>query len=254
MVGGITTNQFGGNMKDILKPLKAETLKEVFITRFEDLILTGKIAIGQKLPPERELAFQLGVSRPVVHEGLVDLASKGLVTLKPRVGTIVNDYRREGSLAVLNSLINYRRGSLEPELLDSLLQTRILIEIETTRLASIHRRQEHVDAFQEILSKEDNLSPADIDGVTELDFTFHHLIGLASGSLIYPLLINSFKPVYMNFTSLFFTDQSVVPVTFAFHKKLVCAISDKDRKRSIAIMREILAHGENHLRNLIPQE
>jgi GntR family transcriptional repressor for pyruvate dehydrogenase complex len=241
-------------MKEILKPLKAESLKEVFISRFEDLILTGRIAIGQKLPSERELALQLGVSRPVVHEGLVDLASKGLVTMRPRMGTVVNDYRKEGSLAILTSLINYQRGSLDPALLDSLLQTRILIEIETTRLASIHRSEDHMKAFHKILLEEGRLSPDNMDEITAVDFAFHHLIGMASGSLIYPLLINSFKPVYMNFTSLFFTDPAVVPVTFAFHKKLVGAISDKDRKHSVALMREILDHGENHLRSILTQE
>jgi fatty acid metabolism transcriptional regulator FadR len=241
-------------MKEILKPLKAESLKEVFISRFEDLILTGKIAIGQKLPSERELALQLGVSRPVVHEGLVDLASKGLVTMRPRVGTVVNDYRKEGSLAILTSLINYQRGNLEPALLDSLLQTRVLIEIETTRLASIHRSKDHMKAFHKIISLEKSLHPDNVDKITAVDFEFHHLIGMASGSLIYPLLINSFKPVYMNFTSLFFTDPAVVPVTIDFHKKLVSAISDKDQKRSVAIMREILDHGENHLRSILAQE
>ncbi len=241
-------------MKKILKPLKADSLKEVFTSRFEDLILTGKIAIGQKLPSERELALQLGVSRPVVHEGLVDLASKGLVTMRPRLGTVVNDYRKEGSLAILTSLINYQRGSLDPALLDSLIQTRTLIEIETTRLASIHRSEDHMTAFNKILLLENRLSPDSIDEITRVDFAFHHLIGMASGSLIYPLLINSFKPVYMNFTSLFFTDPAVVPVTFASHKKLVSAISDKDQERSVVIMREILDHGENHLRSLLPQE
>ncbi len=53
-----------------------------------------------------ELALQLGVSRPVVHEGLVDLAARGLATLKARVATVVNDFRKEGSLAILNSIIN----------------------------------------------------------------------------------------------------------------------------------------------------
>ena len=241
-------------MKEILKPLKAESLKDVFISRFEDLILTGKIAIGQKLPPERELAFQLGVSRPVVHEGLVDLASKGLVTMRSRVGTVVNDYRKEGSLSILTSLINYQSGNLDTALLNSLLETRILIEIETTRLASIHRSDSHIKAFHKILLVEESLSPENIDEINAVDFEFHHLIGMASGSLIYPLLINSFKPVYMNFTSLFFTDPAVVPTTIAFHKKLVGAISDKDQKRSVAIMREILDHGENHLRSILPQE
>jgi len=241
-------------MKDILKPLRAESLKEVFITRFEELILTGKISIGQKLPPERELAFQLGVSRPVVHEGLVELAAKGLVTMKPRIGTIVNDYRTQGSLTILNSLINYQSGGLEAELLDSLLQTRILIEIETTRLASINRREKHLDEFRRILSMEEDASPEDIDTITELDFAFHHLIGLASGNLVYPLLINSFRPVYMNFTSLFFTDPQVIPVTLDFHKKLVNAIAKNQEKQSVTIMREILDHGEKHLRTILSQE
>ena len=53
------------------------------------------------------------MSRPVVHEGLVDLAAKGLVTLKPRVGTVVNDFRKEGSLAILNSIINYQQGEID---------------------------------------------------------------------------------------------------------------------------------------------
>ncbi|MCK7471367.1 MAG: GntR family transcriptional regulator [Desulfomicrobium escambiense] len=62
------------------------------------------------------MALQLGVSRPVVHEGLVDLAAKGLVTMKPRVGTFVNDYRKEGSLSIPNSIINYQQGSLDEDL------------------------------------------------------------------------------------------------------------------------------------------
>lgn len=241
-------------MKEILKPLKADSLKEVFISKFEDLILTGKIAIGQKLPSERELALQLGVSRPVVHEGLVDLASKGLVTMKPRVGTVVNDYRKEGSLSILNSLINYSRGTLEEGLLDSLLEIRILVEVETSRLASIHRTEEHLNAFRDILAREEKVSFNDTQTITGLDFDFHHLIGMASGNLIYPLLINTFKPVYMNFTSLFFTDPEMVPVTFDFHKKLVNAISAKDEHLSVSIMREILDHGEANLRRIVSQE
>ncbi|MBU1181685.1 MAG: GntR family transcriptional regulator, partial [Proteobacteria bacterium] len=55
-----------------LKPVKADSLKDVCVTRFEELIISGKLFPGQKLPSERELAMQLGVSRPVVHEALVD--------------------------------------------------------------------------------------------------------------------------------------------------------------------------------------
>ena len=57
-------------LQEFLKPIRKDSLKDVFIKRFEDLILSGTFPVGQKLPSERELALQLSVSRPVVHEGL----------------------------------------------------------------------------------------------------------------------------------------------------------------------------------------
>lgn len=238
-------------MQGILAPLKAESLKEVFISRFEDLILTGKLAIGQKLPPERELALQLGVSRPVVHEGLLELAVKGLVTMKPRIGTVVNDYRRQGSLAILESLFNYRRGNLDPSLLRSLLEMRTHVEVETARLAALNRKDEHVSSLYEIVAREEAADPRNIDEISGLDFDFHHLITLSSGNFVYPLLINSFKPVYTSLTSIFFSDPEVVPVTTSFHRRLAAAIEAKDAGQAISTMNEMLAHGEQHLIEMV---
>jgi GntR family transcriptional repressor for pyruvate dehydrogenase complex len=234
-------------MQEHLKPIRTESLKDIFIRRFEDLILSGKFPIGQKLPSERELALQLGVSRPVVHEGLVDLAAKGLVTLIPRIGTIVNDYRKEGSLSILTSLVNYHEGNLEPGLLDSLLEMRLLFEVETARLAALHRIRKQLDSLCTLLRKEDTINHQDVEAICELDFDFHHLIALASGNHIYPLLLNSFKHCYTNFAGQFFSDPAVVPVVFDFHKKMVKALKDKDEKSAARIMERMLSHGAEHL-------
>ena len=240
-------------MKDILKPLKADSLVDVFISRFEDLILTGRIAVGQRLPSERELAMQLGVSRPVVHEGLLDLAAKGLVTMKPRVGTVVNDYRKEGSLPILYSIINYQQGALDEGLLESLLATRLLVETETTRLAALNRTEEHLGEFRGILRAEEETDPKDVKRITELDFSFHHTVGMASGNVIYPLLINSFKPVYMNFTGTFFSEPANVAETVRFHRRIVEAIAARDPDAALNAMMETLNHGEEHLRTILNQ-
>ena len=241
-------------MKEMLKPLKADSLVEVFISRFENLILTGKIEIGRKLPSERELALQLGVSRPVVHEGLVDLAAKGLVTMRPRVGTVVNDYRREGSLAILNSIINFQQGDLDEGLMESLLQARLLVETETAGLAAVNRSGGHLRELRGIVSAEENVRPSDLKTITALDFSFHHLMGMASGNIIYPLLINSFKPVYLNFTTLFFSDPAMVPETIEFHRRMVRTIEERDPDKAMSVMHETLAHGERHLRRILGRE
>lgn len=238
-------------MKALLDPIKTESLKEVFISRFEELILSGKLSIGQVLPSERELALQLGVSRPVVHEGLVELAHKDLVSLKPRVGAVVNDYRRKGSLTLLTSLLSYHDGLIEPKLLDSMLDVRLLFEIEMARLAALNRTSEHQDAFAEIIEREDQLSAGETEKIAQLDFQFHHLLALASGNLVYPMLINSFKPVYTNLTGVFFTDETIVPLVFKLHRKLTDAISQKDADQAVKVMRNLLDHGARHLKSLI---
>ena len=234
-------------MQELLKPISTESLKDVFIRRFEKLILSGRFPIGQKLPSERELALQLGVSRPVVHEGLVDLAAKGLVTMMPRVGTIVNDYRKEGSLALLTSLVNYHQGRIESGLLDSLLEMRMLFEVEAARLAAANRTREHLAEFGGILEEEKNANAVDVEKISGLDFKFHHLIAMASGNLIYPLLLNSFKQCYLNLTGQFFADASLVPVVFSYHKEIVNAFENKDEKTAVQVMKRMLVHGAEHL-------
>lgn len=234
-------------MQELLTPLQSPSLKDIFIERFEELILSGQLKIGEKLPSERELALRLGVSRPVVHKGLVDLEAKGLVTLMPRVGAVVNDYRREGSLALLTSLVSYQKGRLEPDLQTSLLDVRRLFEVETARLAALHREDAHVNALQLIVEEEMQTRSQDMARIAALDFRFHHLLALASGNQIYPLLINSFKQVYLNLAMQFFEDSTVVQTVHTFHRHMLTAIENRDDAAAVSVMQRLLAHGADRL-------
>jgi fatty acid metabolism transcriptional regulator FadR len=235
----------------LMDPIKAESLKDVFVHRFEELILSGRFKIGQKLPSERELALQLGVSRPVVHEGLVELAARGLVSIKPRVGALVNDYRKEGSITLLSSLIQYQKGMLEPALLESLLQMRLLMEPEFARFAAQNRTEEQLHEFHDILKKEETASYLNSQIMTDIDFEFHLLIALASGNAVYPLLLNSFRQVYTNLSGQFFKDSQVISTVHQYHRDFVRAIEAKDGKKAVSVMKAILGHGAKFLRTRI---
>lgn len=238
-------------MLNLLFPLKNTSLKDQFVQRFEELILSGELKIGQKLPSERELALKLGVSRPVVHEGIVELASRGLLTLKPRVGTIINDFRKEGSIALLASLINYQKGGLETKFLESILQLRTLMENEFARLAALNRKKENIAELKRINSEELSTEEKNYKTITELDFEFHLHIAIATGNMIYPLLVNSFKPVYTNLSGIFFQHTSQAREVHRFHEELIYAIEKKNSGKAEEIMKAMLAHGEMHLRRLI---
>jgi DNA-binding FadR family transcriptional regulator len=108
-------------MQNSLEPLKIQSLKEACIARLEGLVLSGELKIGERLPSERDFAARLGVSRPVLHEALVDLDAKGLVEIVPRRGVFVSDYRTKGSLSLLTAMLAYSDGELSEPFLRSLV-------------------------------------------------------------------------------------------------------------------------------------
>jgi DNA-binding FadR family transcriptional regulator len=233
-----------------IEPLQVPSLKEACVSRLAGLILSGQLRMGERLPPERELAKSLGVSRPVVHQAITDLEAKGLVEIVPRKGVFVNDFRTHGSCALLTTLLSYHEGALDERFFASLVDLRLLMETETARLAALNRSEEQLQHLQGFLVRETQTDLEDADAVAELDFGFHRLVALASDNVMYPLIINSFKPVYTNITRQFFAKHSgsqVLDQVFEYHQRLVAAIESRDGEAAAAIMAEMLQHGAEHL-------
>jgi len=105
--------------------IQSVSLKDACIAKIEGLILSGGLAPGERLPSERDLAVSLGVSRPVLHQAIVALDAKGLVRIEPRHGVFVCDFRRDGSMALLMTLMQHEDGVYQPQLLTSLIQARL---------------------------------------------------------------------------------------------------------------------------------
>ncbi len=236
---------------EIFSPIEVRSLKDEFIARFESLILSGKFAPGEWVPSERELGTMFSISRPVVHEGLRALESRGLVTIESRKGVRVNDYRREGSIEMLLSMLNYTEGKLSPALFDGILKTRLLFEAETARLAASNRSSDQLDALGRIIEQERQNPEASLKDVVALDYEFHLCIAIASANEIYPLLLNSFKKIYKAILESFYADSAVIPIVFSYHAALYAAIREKNEDASRAAMLAILRYGETNLRRIL---
>ncbi len=233
-------------------PLQAPSLKESCVHHLEELILSGEWQIGMRLPAERDLAEALGISRPVLHEALVDLSAKGLVTIEPRRGAFVSDFRTSGSCALLSSLLDFHGSQLDPAFIRSMIDMRLLIETETASLAARNRTPEHLAQFEQLLEREQTISRQNVPGLVELDFSFHLLMAVASANLMYPLVLNSFKSVYTHLTGRFFSlhpHDAVIDEVFALHRRLVDAVRAADAAAAASAMQDLLRHGEKHLLN-----
>lgn len=177
------------------KKLSAPSLKELFIQELETSILSGRLQIGEKLPPERDLAKSMQVSRAVVNAGITELARKGFLAIRPRIGTFVADYRRNGTMETLISIMNYNGGKLREEEIRSILELRIALDKLAIELIIPKISDDEIATLKEyILQIKEAESP---EAASELAFSFQHEMACLSGNTLLPLIFSSFKSVIM---------------------------------------------------------
>lgn len=222
-----------------LERLEDRSLKARCIETLERLIISGELAVGEAIPPERELAKRLGISRPVVHEAMVELAAKGFVTVTPRRGVRVNDYYHNGTLAVFEAIVLNNEGRFPPEVLADVVAFRRLIELEAVRLAAGRSGGDSLADIKRLLDDEDRLGDdgAALGERTELDIRFHLLLVQASGSLILPLVANSIEPVYRSLVRRFYSLGPDLALVRGFHHSLVDALARGDADAAVEIDR-----------------
>lgn len=173
--------------------LYAPSLKELFVQKLQGMILSGALPMGQKLPSERELCQQMGVSRAVVNGGISELARKGFLEVLPRQGAFVADYRRKGNMETLMAIMDYNGGMLGKDEIRSILEVRWGLEqmaiarvIENATDKDLEKLGKYVTALGS------SPLPTPVQAA-EIAFRFHHEMTLSSGNSILPLIYSSFK-------------------------------------------------------------
>lgn len=171
--------------------LSAPSLKELFVQELEGMILSGKLTVGEKLPPERELAKTMQVSRGVVNSGILELSSKGFLIIKPRVGIFIADYRRTGTLETLISILKYNGGVLRSSEIRSILEIRLALSALSFRLTIPQLTEKDIDSLRIYV---DGIVKASTNKeASEKAFDFHHELAILSGNMLLPLIYYSFK-------------------------------------------------------------
>ncbi len=173
--------------------LYAPSLKELFIRQLRDRILSGDLALGTRLPSERELCEKMHVSRAVVNAGIAELARQGFLEVRPRQGTYVADYRRNGNMDTLMAIMHYNGGYLGREEIRSILEVRWGLEqMAITRAIDNASDQdlERLGTYVAALGARPAPTPAQ---AADIAFQFHHEMTLTGGNTILPLIYSSFK-------------------------------------------------------------
>lgn len=215
-----------------MKRLKEDVIKEI-----EYRILSGAYRFSDRLPAERELALEFNVSRPVIHESLLILESRGLVTLRARHGALVNDFKKKGTLDLLTSLLCHTGEGLNGDVLKSLYSVRSLLESDAAHLAAENMDAVELETLKEVI--ESGSEETDPQELAIRDFAIHHLIAEYSGNLVYPLLINSLKPVYLEFLRFFYRTEGNSISIRKIQSELLSALEKGEGSRAASIMKKL---------------
>src|SRR5690606_18268590 len=137
-------------------------------------LLGGSLRPGDLLLPERELAEQLGVSRPVVREALRALAMVGVVEIRERVGTFV----RKPDVSVLGDIFAFTLAQ-DGGVIEDIMQARVAIECQAIRLACQRITPQDLEEVSRALGRIKDTIDSPQDG-GDADFEFHSAIVRAS--------------------------------------------------------------------------
>lgn len=171
--------------------LCAPTLKDLFIREMESMILSGRLAVGERLPSERELAEQMQVSRAVINGGISDLARKGFLHVKPRAGVYVADYRRTGTPETIRSIMEYNGGQLRAAEIRSILEIKLMFDQLAVEQAIPTLDKNGLALLEGLLvTLKEATSP---QAVADAAFAFYHELTLLGTNTLIPLIYQAFR-------------------------------------------------------------
>ena len=226
-------------MLENLNKIQIQNPVDLIISQIRDLIISGAIIPGEKLPSERKLADHLGVTRSQIREAIIKLQFYGIVKVLPQSGTIVNGI----GIVALEGLISDILKIEKPDF-KSLVDTRVLLEKEASRLAAISRTSDDIENMSNALDLYEKKIKSGKLAIEE-DLLFHISIVEASKNSVLKTLMMIITPdIVKNITTLKVCEGANFITTIEQHRDILKMISDGNPEGAVKAM-------EIHLQDIV---
>src|SRR5215831_3367590 len=163
----------------MFRPVGKPRVAEEIVSQLRGLILRGEYAVGDKLPPERRLAEELGVNRASLREAIKKLEHMGLVKTRQGDGTRVLDFMQTAGLELVRHLAE--RGS--PDILRDVLEFRTIYGREVARLAALRASPGDLAKLAEIAEQASQNQPP--EDLLRLDLEFYVTLAEAARNQVF---------------------------------------------------------------------
>ena len=218
---------------EIVTKSESTEVQNEIISKIRDLINFKNLEPGDKLPSERMLADKFGVSRGNLREAIQKLEFYGLLKSRPQSGTFVANI----GVIALNGMVDDILQLKEPDF-KSLVETRILLELKSVRLAALRRSDDDLKQIENALNAYSEKVRKGQDAVQE-DLLFHLAIANASGnSTLNTFMLKITPEIITNFEKYHVCDANQAFMGIEEHQAVFDAIVKQDPTLAKAKMKE----------------
>ncbi len=218
-----------------LEPIQQETATEMIARQLIDLISSGALERGDRLPSERQLAERFQVGRTTVREALKLLTLSGLLEARRGDGT----YVRKQYWSFIAQQIRWP-ALLHSTEVNKLMEVRTSLEIQSARLAAVRVAEEELNRIEAVARELDELDERNVEFETEIDLRFHDAIAAATGNdLMVEVTLALREPLrkYIEQSNRMTADKST---TVEEHAAICHALREHDPEAAARAMRDHL--------------
>lgn len=225
---------------------KRETLADQIYGRVLELIASGQLAEGDKLPSEHQIGERFSVSRPVVREALARLRDDGIIVARHGIGSFVRRRPPQG-------LIDYAGAGDVAGLMRS-MEARLAVEPAAARHAALRASPDDLDAIDAALERLET-SMRTREPQQDLDFDFHMAVARASGNEVFAQMLDATRGLMLQAIAVAQsltragTDERIEAV-ITEHRQIAEAIRARDAEGAALLMSYHLVQARQRVTDL----
>lgn len=232
----------------VTDPPKSLKLAEEAVLKIKEMIVSGRVRSGEKLPNERELSSELGISRNSLREAVRALSVMKILDVRQGDGTYVTSLSPD----LLLEGIGLAADLLGDAWVVEAFEVRRLLEPAATALAAERATQEHIDALEAAVKAMEAATTS--EELNESDIEFHRIVVQSTGNATLSSLIENVWGTTIRarvWRSIF--DEGAVERTRDWHRLMFGAIVARDPEAAHAADLLHLTESERWLRRVLDE-
>lgn len=231
--------------------LKSQGLSHQVVAQILELVRTGSLRAGDRLPPERELIEIFGISRPSLRESLRALSLLGVVEARHGGGLFVTDLDARTLLAPLDFYLSLTKANFADA-----FDSRRVLEIEIVRRAAKKATRTDIKDLNEIIAAHKTVQDDPL-GFRILDVRFHEKLSTIAGNAVLQRLAYALYNLgldFQNFDRRARTEPNLIAQSTSDHTAIVAAIVEHDPEGAAHAMATHISNIELSTRRVVASD